>query len=81
MSGGNSPGVPLKVSVYKDAYSQVMGTPMNRNGSCADCHFDPLNYNSVGHVWVVADTIPTDPLPQDCPVSPQLVSGGGGGLQ
>jgi len=70
--GGGGPAFPLRVSVYKDGNPSVMTTTINRTGSCATCHSDPANYNAVGHVWVVPDGAKIDPLPQDCPVNPQV---------
>jgi hypothetical protein len=70
--GGNGPAFPIKVSVFTDQGNQTMTTPINRFGSCGECHFDPANYNAVGHVWMIPDGAKTDPLPQDCPVNPQV---------
>jgi hypothetical protein len=75
--GGGGPAFPIKVTVFKDQGNQVMSSPIDRAGSCAQCHFDPANYNAVGHVWMIPDNATTDPLPQDCPVNPQVNLVGG----
>jgi hypothetical protein len=75
--GGGGPAFPIKVTVYKDGNAVPMTPPINRAGSCAECHADPANYNAVGHVWIIPDTAKTDALPQDCPVNPEVTLGSG----
>jgi hypothetical protein len=74
--GGNGPAFPMKASVYRGTIEKDMSSHINRAGSCAECHSDPANYNAVGHIWLIDDSIATPALPTDCPVDPTLVTAG-----
>jgi hypothetical protein len=69
--GGSGPAFPLRVAVFKGDIKKSMSSLINRAGSCAECHFDPPNYNLVGHVWMSVDTAAPEAA-SDCPVSPQV---------
>lgn len=57
-----SPVAPIHVQLTctnpKDNTQQIqntMGSHIGRDGSCADCHFEPRGPDSAGHVYLVVD--------------------------
>jgi hypothetical protein len=52
------PIAPIHVKLTYLQITAEMGTHIGRDGSCADCHFDPQSAGSPGHVFLVADTLP-----------------------
>ncbi|HVY48717.1 MAG TPA: hypothetical protein VHB21_22670 [Minicystis sp.] len=71
------PQFPLNVVVEADLMGthirKVMGTRVNREGSCAGCHFGEQSTDTPGWIWVVDS--PTDPFPPpdaSCPGLPNF---------
>jgi hypothetical protein len=50
-----TPVYPMLASVSFGGFSVDMETHVGRSGSCADCHTDPRNTSSAGHVYLVTD--------------------------
>ena len=73
---------PLLVTVFgPGGLTASMGTAqIGRSGSCATCHNDPPNYNSLGHVHLTTGAIPPGQTNVTCPADPNLADLGGGGL-
>ena len=46
------PRFPVWVEVRFGAESIAMETPIQRDGACATCHFDPAGPDSAGHVYL-----------------------------
>jgi hypothetical protein len=42
---------PVTAVITVAGFSRVMTTEMHRDGSCADCHVNPANTASPGHLW------------------------------
>jgi cytochrome c553 len=75
--GDYVPAFPILVGVYagpNNQYAATMGTQISRATSCAECHFDPVNYNAVGHIFMQGGAPPADQLAANstCPVDPNL---------
>lgn len=51
------PVYPLWVKVSFAGESQIMETPIYRDGACASCHFDPAGPDSAGHVFVFEEPV------------------------
>ena len=84
--GDYTPAFPILAAVYAGAgnkYQSKMATQISRSGSCADCHFDPVNYNAPGHIFIQPGLPPADQLAANanCPVNPDLADSPSGGLQ
>jgi hypothetical protein len=47
-----APAAPIKVSITYADLTATMGTHIGRDGSCADCHYDPPGPMSAGSVYV-----------------------------
>ncbi len=71
-----NPAFPVLVKVFAEGqkYTGDMFTQISRAGSCAECHSDPPNYNSVGHVYLTTGAVPTSEQSVSCPVNPNLAS-------
>jgi hypothetical protein len=50
-----SPIAPIHVQISYLTVSAQMGTHIGRDGSCADCHFDPRGAGSPGRIYLVTD--------------------------
>lgn len=87
-----SPGFPIDVGVIwpvanptsnclaadsDGVTSTPMPTHIGREGSCANCHYDPPGLNSTGHVYINYAANPNNP---NCPVSPVAGSSQGNPL-
>jgi hypothetical protein len=51
------PNFPLHVSVsYPGIPDAIMASRIGRDGSCGDCHGDPASPQTVGHIYLVANS-------------------------
>jgi hypothetical protein len=81
-----SPAFPLLVRVFgPDGSIQNMATQISRAGSCAECHFDPPNYNTPGHIYLTSTALSANATAVQaqnttCPVDPNLGDSASGGL-
>ncbi len=81
-----TPAFPVLVAVFagpKNLYTSKMATQISRATSCAECHFDPVNYNTPGHIFITGGAPPADQLAANanCPVNPDLSGAPSSGLQ
>jgi hypothetical protein len=62
------PAYPALVRIVKNGQSLAMSSHIGREGSCNQCHKDPISFDTPGHVYL----FPSDQNPPapDCPVSP-----------
>jgi hypothetical protein len=62
-----SPGYPAHVTVSFNGVTTTMLTHIGRDGSCADCHFDPPGPATEGHAYLVLtpDLFPGNAPPPD----------------
>ena len=70
---------PILAAVFAgpdNQYTARMVTQIGRASSCADCHTDPINYASPGHVYLTANAPPANLVSQNssCPVDPNLAT-------
>jgi hypothetical protein len=64
-----SPTYPAHVTVSYNGVTATMLTHIGRDGSCADCHFDPPGPTTQGHAYLVL-------TPDEFPGSPPATDGG-----
>jgi cytochrome c553 len=69
------PAFPILVSLAQGSTTVSMKSEISREGSCANCHRDPPNFDTPGHVRLLA-TDKNVTIPAGCPVSPQLLAPG-----
>jgi hypothetical protein len=72
--GAYNPAFPILVNVFAEGqkFTQPMFTQISRWGSCGECHIDPPNYNTVGHVYMTTGGVPAAEQNVSCPVDPNL---------
>ncbi|HEY2899104.1 MAG TPA: hypothetical protein VGL59_00910 [Polyangia bacterium] len=61
--GDYQPVFPFWVAVSQGANASPMETPIQRDGSCASCHFDPLGARTAGHIYLTADELVVPTIP------------------
>jgi hypothetical protein len=83
------PAYPILAGVYgpdTPSTEAVMTSQIGRASSCAECHFDPPNYDTPGHIFLTAGMLTTaqqglvSQNANSCPVDPNLGDQVGGGL-
>jgi len=72
-----TPAFPILVGVFEgpgNQYTARMATEIGRATSCAECHFDPVNYDTPGHIFLTGGAPPEAEVNanSNCPVDPNL---------
>jgi hypothetical protein len=68
---------PILVAAFagpNNEFTARMATQIGRASSCAECHFDPVNYNTPGHIFLTGGAPPQAEVSanSNCPVDPNL---------
>jgi hypothetical protein len=83
---------PILVGVYgpddnpPGTDQAIMTSQISRASSCAECHFDPPNYDTPGHIFMTAGALSANQQSlvtansNSCPVDPNLGDEAGGAL-
>jgi hypothetical protein len=71
------PAFPIFVQVQSGTTTSKMHSQISREPSCGNCHKDPVNFDTPGHIHALS-TDPANPfIDQNCPVNPTIARASG----